>query len=181
VSTAPLQGVEEGERPLRLLGNTDRVWVYQRERTLPLARLVTQAEIVPDAAQATARVHQPDFDPATTDILETEPDCALPGGGGEGTAVIIEKSNGFWQIQTKSTTPALLVLSETAYPGWKVYVDGVEQEWLVAYTAVRAACVPTGEHLVEWRYQPRSYAVGGIFSLLGLILLGTAVLIVNRE
>jgi hypothetical protein len=188
VATAPLQGVEEGERPLQLLGNTDRVWVYQRGRTLPLARLVTQAEIIPDAAQATARVHQPDFDPATTAILETEPECALPDGASEGTpalsadaasaaevAVISEKANGFWEIETDSPTPALLVLSETAYPGWRVYVDGVEQEWQTAYTAVRATCVPAGEHTIEWRYQPRSYAIGGLLSLLGLVLVGTAV------
>jgi len=174
VATTPLQGVEEGERPLSLLGNTDRVWVYQRGRTLPLARLVTQTEIIPDAAAATARVHQPDFDPATTAILAAEPGCALAGGE-VGTATVTEKANGFWQIQTNSPAPALLVLSETAYPGWRVFVDGVEQEWLVAYTAVRATCVPAGEHTIEWRYQPRSYAIGGLLSLLGLVLVGTAV------
>ena len=174
VATNPLQGVEEGERPLTLLGNTDRVWVYQRGRTLPLARLVTQAEIIPDAAVATARVHQPDFDPTTTAILEAEPDCALAGGEA-GMAVVTEKSNGFWQIQTSSPTPALLVLSETAYPGWRVYVDGMEQEWDVAYTAVRATCIPAGEHTIEWHYQPRSYAIGGLLSLLGVVLVGTAV------
>jgi hypothetical protein len=120
-------------------------------------------------------VHQPDLDPAATAILETEPDCALAGGHSEGTAVITEKSDGFWQIQTSSPAPALLVLSETAYPGWRVFVDGVEQEWLVAYTAVRATCVPPGNHTVAWRYQPRSYAIGGMLSLLGLVLVTTAV------
>lgn len=175
VATTPLQGVEEGERPLQLVGNTENVWVYQRGRILPLARLVTQVEIIPDAAQATARVHQADFDPATTAILETEPDCALPGGESGGTVIITERDHGFWQIETNSPTPALLVLSETAYPGWRVYVDGVEEEWLVAYTAVRATCIPAGEHTIEWRYQPRSYAISGILSLLGLVLVGTAV------
>ncbi len=164
----------DGERPLTLLGNTDRVWVYQRGRTLPLARLVTQDEIIPDAAAATARGHQPDFDPAMTAILAEEPGCALVGGE-VGTAVVTEKSNGYWQIQTSSATPALLVLSETAYPGWRVFVDGVEQEWAVAYTAVRATCIPAGEHTVVWRYQPRSYAIGGLLSLLGMVLVGTAV------
>ena len=175
VATNPLQGVEDGERPLQLLGNTDRVWVYQRGRTLPLARLVTQVEIIPDAIAATARVHQPDFDPTTTAILEAEPDCSLQGGDVAGTAVVTHKSNGTWQIQTNSPTPALLILSETAYPGWQVMVDGVVQEWQTAYTAVRATCIPAGEHTVEWHYQPRSYAIGGLLSLLGLILVGTAV------
>mgnify|MGYP007059381025 CR=1 FL=1 len=184
VAPTPLQGVEEGERPLQLLGNTERVCVYRRRRTLPLARLVTHVEIIPDAAQATARVHQPDFDPATMVILETEPNCALPGRESGGTpalsgaevAVISEQTDGYWQIQTSSTTPALLILSETAYPGWRLFVDGEEQEWQTAYTAVRATCVPAGEHTVEWRYRPRSYTIGGLLSLLGLVLVGIAIL-----
>ncbi len=44
---------------------------------LPLARLVTQAEIIPDTDRAIDRVHEPDFDAATTAILPEEPGCEL--------------------------------------------------------------------------------------------------------
>jgi hypothetical protein len=53
-------------------------------------------------------------------------------------------------------------------------VDGVQTEWQVAYTAVRATCLPAGEHLIEWRFQPWIFAWGGLLSFLGLLLLAVA-------
>ena len=60
----------------------------------------------------------------------------------------------FWRIQTSSEVPVLLILSETDYPGWQVTIDGETAQGLTAYTAVRAVCVPAGEHVVEWTYRP---------------------------
>ena len=77
---------------------------------------------------------------------------------------------GYWRIETTSAAPALLVLAETAYPGWQVRVDGERAEPLRAYTAVRAVCVPAGTHVVEWQFAPRIYWLGGGISLLALVL-----------
>jgi hypothetical protein len=175
VAGTPLENFTEGERPLRLLGQQGNAWVYTRKRPLPLARLVYDYEVIPDEAAAIARVHQPDFDPATTAILAEEPACDLPATAEGGAAEIVARDDGFWRIRTDSPTPALLVLSETAYPGWEAMIDGERAEWKTAYTAVRALCVPAGEHTVVWRFRPWIYAWGGMASLLGLVLVGTAV------
>lgn len=174
VAQWPLEQYGDGERPLRLVSQQGAAWVYERARTLPLARLVTEAEIIPDEAAAIARVHQPDFDPATTAILAASPPCEL-GGDGAGTAVIREKRDGYWRVETDSPVPALLILSETAYPGWRVRVDGQSAEPLTAYTAIRAVCVPAGTHTVEWQFLPLIYAWGGLLTLIGLLGVGTAV------
>ncbi len=179
---APVQQDQftEGEQGLQLVQQTGHAWIYRRPETLPLARLVTNAEIIPETEQAIARVHQPDFDAATTAILAETPDCSLENGA-TGTATIETMQDGFWRIQTNSETPALLILSETDYPGWQVTVDGEPAQNLTAYTAVRAVCVPTGEHVVEWTYQPTVYWIGGLISLLSLLLVGTAVFFWRRE
>lgn len=174
VSDQPQQRFTEGERPLTLIDNTENVWVYQRARPLPPARLVSDVEIIPDEAAAIARVHQPDFDPATTVILARPPDCELTAGQDGGTAVVTAQSDGTWQIETNSDAAALLVVAETAYPGWRVWIDGREAEWQTAYTAVRAVCVPAGEHVVTWRFQPDVFWQGGLASLLALALVGWA-------
>ena len=173
IATNPLDNLGEGERPLTLVGQQNNTWVYERARTLPLVRLVTGAEVIPDREAAIGRVHQPDFDPATTAILAQEPGCALDGSP-PGTAEIVSRADGLWQIRTNSPGDALLVLSETAYPGWQVRIDGEEGEWMTAYTAVRAVCVPAGEHLVEWVFAPRVYWLGGLVTLLMLVVVGTA-------
>lgn len=174
IAQGALEQYSDGERPLRFVGQQGAAWVYERARVLPLARLVTQAEIIPDEAAAIARVHQPDFDPATTAILPAPPACEL-GGDGVGTAIIQEKRDGYWRIETDSPIPALLLLSETAYPGWRVRVDGQPVAPLTAYTAIRAVCVPAGAHTVEWQFAPLIYAWGGLLTLVGLVVVGTAV------
>ncbi len=180
VAPVPLDDYTGGERPLTLVGNTGAAWVYERARFFPLARLVGHVEVIGDEITAIARVHQADFDPATTAILAAAPSCAV-GEEVDGTAVIRERRDGYWQIATDSTAAALLVLSETDYPGWRVTVDGRPAESLTAYTTIRAVCVPAGAHIVEWKFVPTIYVWGGLLTLIGLAVVGTAVWRIRRR
>ncbi|PID86586.1 MAG: hypothetical protein CSB13_03640 [Chloroflexi bacterium] len=175
VAPVPQEQFMAGEQGLQFVEQTGSAWIYRRPQALPLARLVTQVEIIPDTPQAVARVHQPDFDAATTVILAEAPPCELTADASAGLATIETMTDGFWRIMVRTETPALLVLSETDYPGWRVTVDGQPAQNITAYTAVRAVCVPAGEHAVEWTFVPTVYWLGGLFSLLGLIVVGTAV------
>ena len=175
VAQSPLDQFTAGEGGLQFIGEQSGGWVYARPRPLALARLVYTAEIIPDPQTAIARVHQPDFDPATTAILSNDPTCPLPASGtGTGTAEIISQESGAWRIQTSSDETALLLLSETAYPGWEVRVNGEQMAWQTAYTAVRAVCLPAGQNLVEWAFRPWIFLWGGLLSLLGMALVGVA-------
>jgi hypothetical protein len=157
---------------LTLLSHQGAAWVYERARPLPVARLVYGFEVIPDAATAVQRVHDPDFDPVTTAILAAEPPCDLgPAPNVPGTAGILETSPGHWLIETDSSAAALLVLAETAYPGWQVVIDGVMAEPLTAYTTLKAVCVLPGVHEVTWSYVPLIYWVGGIVTAAAVILL----------
>jgi hypothetical protein len=177
----PLDQYTEGERPLTLLEQRGDTWIYRRGRVLPVARLVNQVEIIPDPQAATVRIHQPDFDPAAVAILEAQPACDLQPSGPLGTAEIVDAAPGYWRIRTRGAAPALLVLSETAYPGWQVEINGVRAEWQTAYTAVRAVCIPAGESEVVWRFVPTIFLWGGSISLLALLLSAWAALQLTRR
>jgi hypothetical protein len=178
----PLDEFTEGERGLTLVGQQGAAWVYSRARPLAMARLVYAAEVIADDAAAVARVHQPDFDPATTAILRADPGCALgPPPAGPGAAEVVGHEATHWTIRTTAEAPALLVLSENAYPGWAVTLDGAPAESLTAYTAIRAVCLPAGEHTVEWHFRPRIYLAGGALSLVALLLLGAAIVSLRRH
>jgi hypothetical protein len=157
----------EGEQGLQLIGNTDNVWVYRRARVMPVARIVYQAEVIPDRAAAAQRIHDPDFDPAQTAILAEQPPCELDGTS-LGSAQVIGRQPGHWLIDVQTESPGLLVLGETAYPGWRVTVDGQHAESLTAYTVVKAVCVPAGSHQVEWKFDPLSYKLGFALSVIAL-------------
>ncbi|RMG94971.1 MAG: hypothetical protein D6706_12920, partial [Chloroflexi bacterium] len=173
LSQGPLDNYLDGERPLSFVGNGEHVWVYQRARVLPIVRLVGQAEVIPDRQLAINRVHAPDFNPETAVILSDSPDCE-PAPPTNSHARVLTSTPGYWQIETTSDTPAILVVSETAYPGWQVNIDGQPAQPLTAYTAIRAVCVPPGTHIVEWQFVPRIFWEGGALTLVGFLILGWA-------
>ena len=174
LSPGPLEAkFLQGERALELIGSTGAVQVYRRARVLPMVRLVAQVEVIADPAQAKLRLNQPDFDPAATVILAQAPPAEV-NASGSGQADLMLHTPERWRIRTQSDASAVLVLSENAYPGWRVTVDGQPAESLIAYTTLRAVRVPAGEHVVEWRFQPRSLYCGAALSTLGLLLVGLA-------
>lgn len=64
------------------------------------------------------------------------------------------------------------VFSEIWYPkGWKMYVDGEEKPYFRANYLLRAAVLPAGNHIIEWKFEPNSYFLGENISLFGSILL----------
>lgn len=162
ISGVPLDNFTGGDEGLTLIHSSPNSWIYRRAQAMPLVRLVAGAEIVVDHTQAIQRIHAPDFEPRNTVLLREAPDCLseITSGDGERTARIIERDATSWRIETHSPDPAILVVGESAYPGWQVTVDGEPAQPLSAYTALRGVCVPAGDHIVEWTYVPSVYIVG---------------------
>jgi hypothetical protein len=177
IAPVPLEHFTGGEGGLSLLDHTGAVWVYRRHRPLPVTRLVYQVEVISGRAATIERVHQPGFDPVTTAILEQSPECEIGRApAAPGRADVVEERPGYWLVETESAAPALLLLSESAYPGWQVRVGGRPATPLTAYGVIRAVCVPAGTHLVEWRFAPTVFVAGGLVTLPALLLLlGAAV------
>ncbi len=172
VSQVPLDQFTGGDAGLILVDNQENAWVYQRSRALPTIRLVYEVEIIRDESSAKERVHQPDFTAASTAILAQDPDCKIgPAPAEKGMVNLEESKAGYWRISTNSDAGALLLIAESDYPGWQATIDGDRVENYQAFSTIRSVCVPAGEHLVEWSYQPRSFFVGGIVSLIALLVM----------
>ena len=156
----------------------DRKSSRPRPGSLPLARLAYEAEIIADDQAAIERVNQAGFDPGRTVLLGVEPPCDIgPAPAETGRVEIMLADPGFWRIQSDNPAPAILILAESAYPGWRVTVDGHAAEALTAYTTFKAVCVPAGAHVVEWELVPTAFVVGGVITLGALVLLAIACVI----
>jgi len=67
---------------------------------------------------------------------------------------------------------AVAVFSEIWYPkGWKMYIDDVEKSYFRADYLLRAAELPAGNHVIEWKFEPQSYYLGEKISLFASIIL----------
>lgn len=75
------------------------------------------------------------------------------------------------------------VFSEIWYPkGWNMYVDGESKSYFRANYLLRAAVLPSGNHKIEWKFEPTSYFLGENISLFGSILLSLILIIaIYRE
>ena len=68
------------------------------------------------------------------------------------------------EIGLENHAGGILVLSDTYYPGWKSYIDGIAVPILRANHVFRAVVVPAGAEQVVFSYQPDSFRNGMLIS-----------------
>ena len=120
-------------------------------RSLDLATVATVAAPVPGIAAV---------DPAglVTPASDTRPIARVTAYGAH--EVVIEAS---------ATRPALVVLTDTDYPGWRASVDGSPVPIIRADTLFRAVAIPPGEHVVRFEYAPWSVLAGAAISVIAAV------------
>jgi uncharacterized membrane protein YfhO len=66
---------------------------------------------------------------------------------------------------------SFLTVSEVYYPaGWKAYIDGKETEIYPVNYILRGVVVPAGKHTLEMKFEPQSYKLSLVLSLIGLLV-----------
>ena len=120
---------------------------------------------------------------STADALATLADSLAPGAavveGGQplsgtaaqtGAATIVEYTAERVVVQTQSARPALLVLSDAFYPGWRATVDAAPAEILPTNVLFRGVYVSAGAHTVVFTYEPVGWRRGLALAAGGLLL-----------
>lgn len=154
-------------RRYRPLWRGGRLAVYENRHALPGAAVVPWSgiRIEPDAEAALRILGAADFDPRRTVLVTAPP--ALPREPGPNhlrasgpRRVQVEQLPGRYRVRARAPVRSILVLSEMAYPGWRVAVDGTEQPLLVVDYALQGVALPRGEHEVEFTFDPPSVRWG---------------------
>lgn len=138
----------------------------------PFARLVYKTWIEADDNQALGILSEPAFDAAHTVILPTDLGLALPAQSPNDVQVqVVNFAPESITIRAQSSTAAILDVALVNYPGWQATIDGQSTPLLRADTALTAVPLPSGDHTVQFSYQPRSFTVGVVISLSTLVVL----------
>lgn len=172
VAGAPQEftGPDHPDTP-RLVHEESGVYVYERPTALPRVWMVSQVEVMNDAAML-ARIHEPDFDPRTTALVNSDPACVgvSAAGGQVGEVQFVRDQGNRVEAQVRGAG-GLLIFSEVYYPGWRATVDGETVQLVRADYLLRALCVPAGEHRVMLVYDPPLLKIGPAVTGLTLLLL----------
>jgi MYXO-CTERM domain-containing protein len=75
----------------------------------------------------------------------------------------------------------VVVLGDNWFPGWKAEVDGKPVDIERVDYVLRGTVAGAGHHRVEYRYEPASWRIGWIVSLLSLLALAGAVAVSRRR
>ncbi|MFC1851133.1 YfhO family protein [candidate division CSSED10-310 bacterium] len=147
--------------------------IYQNKGCLPRAFMVHEIQVFDDAARAIAQLQDPEFDPRKAVIIEDSGIQNRTFPDGEATVKVIELQDHKIKVQVSSLSDGCLVLAQNYSPGWKVFVDGQEQDLHQVNFILCGVLMKAGQHVVEFKYQPSSFLLGLFATLLSLLLLTT--------
>jgi len=74
-------------------------------------------------------------------------------------------------IATQTQKPSFLMLTDTYFPGWNVFVDGKPSTIYTADGTFRAVEIPPGKHSIAFIYKPESFSFGLKISIISLAFL----------
>lgn len=179
--TVPRHWVPQMEKAgYRLVAELAPNAVVVHRPPVPRARLVHRVILAQDDDAAFAATVDSDRDARATVVLEAARsplELAEPPVSAEESVEIVRDLPERVEVEAMVAAPALLVLTDTFYPGWEVAVDGVPAPLLRADYAFRAVALEPGRHRVVFRFAPRSLRIGALVSALALLV--TAALLVT--
>jgi hypothetical protein len=143
-------------------------FLFQVTDPLPRAWLV--GRILPIVKGTTDELIDDAFDPLSSALAKKE----LSGKyrtpfHAEVERVIYEKQ-GAITLRVNAERPSVLVLSESAYPGWRVFVNGQEKEVLWLNLLFQGVEVERGASDIQFRYTPESFSLYAFISCLSSLL-----------
>jgi hypothetical protein len=166
---ARLEGLQ-GRRKDLLKENTIKLYRYRKH--FPRAWLVKNFRMMDDKA-ILSRMTSKDFRPDKEVLLEEKPSpfFLLPKGGEgrEKGVEFISESNNRLKLLVRMKEKGLLVLSDTYFPGWKVFVNGKKEKIYRANYTFRAIPLEAGEYDIQFIYDPITFKIGALISFLTLV------------
>lgn len=146
------------------------VFVFENPTAVKRAYMVGEVIRVKTVAEAQAVFSRDTFDPRASAIIENAID--IEAGHNNPTISLTESDDNTTVTVsvTDNERKQLLVLADTYYPGWSATIDGMETTIYAVNIRNRGIIVGKGDHIITFRYQPESVAMGAIISVCSIIV-----------
>lgn len=147
------------------------VYIYENKNVLPRAFVLGEAKVIKEKNKILAELASKDFDPKEYVVIEEEINRPLTTNQTFKKAEIVFYSPNKVTVNVSTESSGFLVLSDTWYPGWRAFDNGKEVEVYKTDYALRSVYLEKGQHKVDFVFDPLSFKVGWVISLVTSVLL----------
>ena len=178
-------GVVLHDQLLPMAYHDQNVTIYQNQRVFPRAFLVNHVVVAKNGEDAVLKTRDLGWSTRSTLVAEGTSSAqvvqthASTAESTVGSAEIERYSPNEVAIRVEASGPSFLVLTDIFYPGWGVHVDGKPVIIYRAYGVVRAVFVEAGHHEVLFMYEPNSFRLGSVVTIMSALIIAS--LIVKSE
>ena len=143
--------------------------IRERRNALPRA-FVVHSLISVEASNMVERLAQPEFDPRREALITPEWSHlrSYTNESINSSVRIDSYQPEEIRLTVSADKPGYLVMSESRYPGWSVFLNGQAMTWFPVNHNFRAVAVPEGTHSILWVFSPKSFYYGAWISGISL-------------
>ncbi len=158
------------------------LFLFSNPNALPRAYFSLEATSAATLNEAVSTLISPGFKPGTTVLLERHditkqkqlsaflsPTSSSPRTK-TGEITWEQDSHTAIRLSVVSDQDALLVLTDTYYPGWVAHINGHPTPIMAANLSQRAVVVPAGKHIVTFAYRPLSLMWGTVITCAAFLI-----------
>jgi len=146
--------------------------VQQNTSAMGNAWFINEITVVPNADAEISALNGFDF--TSTAIVDTRFSEQIIDSldNTESTIVLTEYQPNYLKYIANSKKDGIAIFSEIYYDkGWNAYLDGELKPHFRANYVLRGMQIPSGNHLIEFKFEPSAYKIGETVSLASSVIL----------
>lgn len=147
--------------------------IFDYGAALPRAKLYSRWQVSTNDQATLGTLASQQFDPEQSVLVDT-PIPASTASTNAGNVSFVSYAPKNIKFKAEAAGPSVLLLNDRFDPNWKVFVDGKREPLLRCNFIMRGVQVPSGQHQVEFRFEPpvRALYVSVAAVFVGLALVG---------
>ena len=171
-ASVPLRQIELSTKWKKVERLDDNSTIYENQHVLPRSWLVPETIVLkPDEVLTAIHTSQlPDgrtYDPQIMALVEdSEARFQSSSIKPSDSVKLLKLEETQVELQTQSSIPAFLVLSDVFYPGWIATVDGRTTQIFQTNYIQRGIKIPSGDHIVRFEFHPLSFKLGSSITII---------------
>lgn len=168
------------EGRLKEIFHDGKYTIFKNSQSLPKAHAVTNILVKDSDEKVLEALFDKNFDATRSAIVEEELVLSTDKTGNVGDVTIESYKNNTVVLSSDSSSDAIIVLNDVLYPGWNVYVDGIEKKMIRVNYIFRGVLAESGKHTIVYQYKPMSFKIGIVSAGFGIMVLILLSIINNK-